>query len=313
MDHIELANHLVPNTQDETKGPIFTARRVAQERKSPDVIAEEVGVSRPTVDRHLGPLVDLNLATKEFDCYRLNPAGRVICAALETCMSSIGIEPTDFVTRTPRRIQILSLLSDESLQFTHVSDFPTETIPEPTVRRTLSDLQAREWVERDSNGIYRLTNEGPRIEQHLTALLIEFEQIIDKTAFVNRLDHHAIDFPVEALAAVDIVHPTPDEAHAALSSLLKWLPETVDEIRTICPTFSPVMFEAFAPRLPKNAKIQISFDQQTFRELCHPQNLQYLAGSVLLPNVDVRVVPEDLKIGIGIYSECVMHSYSVNT
>jgi predicted transcriptional regulator len=79
--------------------------------------------------------------------------------------------------------------------------------------------------------------------------------------------------------------------------------ETIDHIKTVCPVFSPAMFDVFGQVVDLGTDIEIVFDAEVRKELSRKRNLHYLAGAVAAPNLEVRFLSETLTYGVGIYDD----------
>jgi hypothetical protein len=180
-----------------------------------------------------------------------------------------------------------------------------------TIRRSLRTFEERGWLTRTPDNLLEATETGRRVAETFQWLVDTTEQILGADAFLRRLGARSADLPFTALDDAELVVATPENPHAPLSAAIDHTglrdamagDETIDHIKTVCPVFSPAMFDVFGQVVDLGTNIEIVFDAEVRKELSRKRNLHYLAGSVAAPNLDVRFLSETLTYGVGIYDD----------
>lgn len=275
--------------------------------KSAETLGELLGIPRQRVYRVLNPFVEIGLVRKDAG-FVLTGAGHAMLQAYERATSSVDPEDIGYLARSTYREQILRKISDRPTKRKEIGE--GENAPSgSTIRRSLSELKQREWIAYDETNRIQTTETGSEVLESFECLIKATEQIIEKEPFLRRLGSRSTELPFTALSNADLVVATPENPHAPLSAAMDKTglkaavsgETTVDQIRTVCPVFSPAMFDVFGQFVDFGTKIEVVYDAETRQAMCEKKHLHYLAGSIAAPNVDIRFLSESLTFGVGLY------------
>ncbi|WP_435365773.1 helix-turn-helix transcriptional regulator [Haloarchaeobius sp. DYHT-AS-18] len=128
----------------------------------------------------------------------------------------MGAEDVAFLARSPNRAAVLAALVDAPCGRAELRERVGAS--RVTIGRITTDLEARGWVEQNTNG-YRATRAG----QTVVAAYERFLDVVDATHHLEPLLEHlpveAFDFDLSALGDAEVVVPTPTIPNQHISRL----------------------------------------------------------------------------------------------
>ena len=319
----ETLAHLVASSQDlesrvsasaETQRPhpvpIRLLRTLQDAPLSPQSLADQTDIPRQRVYRVLDPLDSLGVVDHPESMFRLTGTGTALLTACTEATATITPETIGYLARSTHRGRLLQQLADGPVSRRELSDDPNAP-SDSTIRRSLRTFEEYGWLTRTADNRVKATDMGTRVAETFRWLVDATEQILAADPFLRRLGDRSTDLPFTALADAELVVATPENPHAPLSAAIDHTglrdamagDETIDHIKTVCPVFSPAMFDVFGQVVDLGTGVEIVFDAEVRQELSRKRNLHYLAGAVAAPNLDVRFLSETLTYGVGIYDD----------
>jgi hypothetical protein len=281
-----------------------TALRAATNGVTATALAEHQDTTRPTVYRALEPFCEAGLLADD-DGFRLTDAGAALLDAYERAAEAVEPDALAFLAGSDNRPAVLRALADGPARKATLA--AGDGASRPTVHRAIDAFEQRAWARREGGG-WVATAAGLTALETFETLKTATEQAIAKGPFLERFG--ASDrLPLPALEGADLVEPTQEAPHAILDASIEAAGihgEPIDRLRTLVPVFSASMFAEFEPLVDRDTTLEIVYTESVFRKLTHPRYIPYLAKAVLTPTVDVRVYPDTIDWGIGIYDETVM-------
>jgi predicted transcriptional regulator len=290
--------------------PIRLLRTLEDAPQPPQSLANQTDIPRQRVYRVLDPLDSLGVVDHPESMFRLTGTGVALLAAYTEATATITPETIGYLGRSTHRGCLLHQLADGPVSRRELSEDPTGP-SDSTIRRSLRAFEERGWLTRTPDNLLEATKTGRRVAETFQWLVDATEQILAADPFLRRLGDRSADLPFTALTDAELVVATPENPHAPLSAAIDHTglrdamagDETIDHIKTVCPVFSPAMFDVFGQVVDLGTDIEIVFDAEVRKELSRKRNLHYLAGAVAAPNLEVRFLSETLTYGVGIYDD----------
>jgi predicted transcriptional regulator len=174
-----------------------------------------------------------------------------------------------------------------------------------TIHRIIHQCEDLGWVTKNEAGAYIVTSTGETTHDSYRLLAAEFEQLIDKSELLNRLTYWAKP-PVGALSDAELVVDTNEDPHAIFTASVEAADIRsggLDNVRSITPLFSPALYDIFGEFVDQETTFEVIYDQPTYQQLTDPRHIHYLARMIASPNVEVRIHPDPLYTGIGVYNQ----------
>jgi predicted transcriptional regulator len=305
MKSTAVLNHLA-ETREGSGPSVLDVARAAGEDTSTAALAERFGISRRQVYRVFDPLVEAGLVSNEGG-FSVNSAGERLFDTYASAVEILGADGVATLVTSEHRLSILRTLREEPRSKRDLVE--SETLPSrATVHRSVAVLETRGWVTQTADGKLRLTEAGVKALTEFDILVVSVNETVEKTPFLRNLDG-GVDLPLTALRDVDLVVECGDDPFALLEASVEaadiW-GDGVGHIRSLVPFFSPVLFEEFKSLANRETTFEVIYTPRAFRRLTKPRYTQYLTASLLAPDVEVRVHPEEFTWGLGLYDETVM-------
>lgn len=292
----EVINELVdPGSQ------LRILRELSERPATPAGLNSENIVSRKTAHNHLTTFADRRWIERNDGQYILTTVGAIVLRNIEECIDTVGQNRLAALTRTPFNVRLLRTAAEEPIR---PSDIAVEDHSPSRSRITQirSNFEEHGWVQREQ-GRYDLTDSGGSVLCAYNDLASTIEQVMDKAPFLQSFEAHSMDIPLTILSSVDLITSSHDTAESATDAVVEACEPRVDQMRTVCPIFDRSMYERFEDIVDPDVDAKIVFDEQTYRHLCHPKRLYQLLLGFAAPNVEMRVYPDNLTFGIGVYDE----------
>jgi predicted transcriptional regulator len=312
MESNELIRHLAGSAGDtDDAETVRLLRELQSEPASPAVLSDRCAVARSSVYRLLDPLVDGGLITRGDATLELTGGGHLLVRDYDWATERLGNDAVAFLAGSHHRQRTLQAVGAAPQ---HLHALTEEYGSRSTVRRSIRGCEAREWVRQIDEGRYTATAEGRRALVTYQTLAETATQVQAKAPFLQRFGSRSMDLPRGVLNDAGLVASTAEEPHAVLNAVIDLAglrqarqgDGTLDHVRTVCPIFSPVMYDIFGSFVDSGTRMELVFDIESYREMCSPSHAHYLAGAVIAPNLDLRIYPEVLTFGIGYYDGAAM-------
>lgn len=300
--HECLASIATAQTDDSALKPLRLLESTYDEPSGTDLV-DRHDTGRATVYNRIDDLREYGFLWRTDDGFRMTRAGRMALAAYRAAQSELSDEGIAYLTGSHHRRGVLrTLVTTASTKADLAAD---DALPSrSTIHRIIGTYSDWGWVTETGDGNYRTTNEGRASLESYQVLAAEFEQLIDKSELLARLDHWAAP-PVRALARTDLVTDTNDDPHALLNATVEAgniRSEGLEHLRSVTPLFNPTLYDIFGQFVDRDTTFEIIYDQPTYQRLTQPRRIHYLAGAVAAPNVEVRIHPDPLYTGVGVYN-----------
>jgi predicted transcriptional regulator len=107
------------------------------------------------------------------------------------------------------------------------------------------------------------------------------------------------------MSSSELVADSNENPHAVLDAAVEAADirnEGLDHVRSITPLFSPALYDIFRQFIDRDTTFKIIYDQPTYRRLTQPNRIHYLATAIAAPTIEVRIHPDPLYTGVGIYN-----------
>lgn len=262
----------------------------------------------PTVYRGLNFLTDREfVVNRDEDGFAATNAGVTAFDAYERVATQVDEADLAYLAASPDRYGLLRAISERpqyKRDLAAGSNAPSRT----TVHRTLRDFEQRGWTEQMGDGRVHTKESAEQCLQAYEWLRTAMAQATEKAPLINQLPWWA-DPELPVLAGSELVIETEEEPHAVLNAAVEAAnlrDGNLERLRTIVPVFDKITFERFGDEVNRDAEFEILLDRRAYNQLTRPQNLAYLAGGLLAPNVEMRVYAENLYLGLGIYDDTVL-------
>ena len=145
-----------------------------------------------------------------------------------------------FLTRSETRVGVLRAIDDRPRDRRDIAT-ATDT-PRSTLSRTLSELEDRDWIERNEQ-FYETTTAGALVIEQFVPLLDTMKVLQTLGEAVELLPLDETDFPVQRLAGSEFVTPTGLNPTAPFDYGVERL-RTADQFRCVAQTAPPRYVEA---------------------------------------------------------------------
>ena len=271
-------------------------------------LANEFGITRRTVYHALQPC-EIGLVDRSESGYQLLGGGFAALDAVETAQRQVPGSDLAWLAGASSRPEVLTVLGDATEPRKKADLGQQENLPSRvTVHRIIEAAVERGWCIR-SDG-FLLTGAGETTLAVYRRLKHALDQAVAKSPFLRHLGPRSTSLPLASLDEAELVVIDDDtRPHATLSASIEAAgirDGGVDGIRTVCPVFSDVMFDAFSDLIDRKTTIEVVFDRDTYRELTYPNRLHHLAPALVAPNVSFRIHPESLDLGVATYDDAVL-------
>lgn len=288
---------------DDSKISSLRFLRETADSSSATQLAERFGVTRTTVYNRIDDLRKWGFLWQTDDGFRMTRAGCMAIGAYESVGSDLTDEAITRVAESQHRRDILAALDANAATKAWLA--ARERLPgRSTIQRIVEGCVDRGWVTDTVNGEYTTTPTGSTILESYRKLVTEFEQLIDKSKLLARLDYWAAP-PVRALSGTDLVTNTSDDPHAVLNASVEAAnirSNGLEHLRSVTPLFDPTLYDIFEQFVDRETTFEVIYNKPTYRKLSQPRWVHYLAGAVAASNVEVRIHPDPLYTGVGIYN-----------
>lgn len=150
-------------------------------------------------------------------------------------------ENIEYLTSSCNRVTVLRALADEPGKPAEVRE--RIDIPRSTFRRILTELQERNWVEKNG-GVYAATPLGEYVEGYFTECLGKMETLDNLTCFFEYVSFSEIDIGFESLVGSEVTVSGSYSPHAPMERYLEAL-EDADEVKGLSPVITDAYAETF--------------------------------------------------------------------
>lgn len=212
-------------------------------------------------------------------------------------------EDLNALIKAPQRVQMLQADSIPMGSSALANRYGQES---PTAYRDVDKLITKGWYDRSGSVCYR-TPRGKAILSGYTDLYEVIRQTIEKEPFTYRLPSEHAGLPATELSNAELIDVARDGPDAGITGLKKVgrnaSGTSINRICTVCPVYKPSMASAFSEFVSLGTKTKLVYDRSTFRKLCHPKRMPMLCAVIAHPRTAVRVYPDDLTFGVGLYDE----------
>jgi len=276
-------------------------------RPGPTVV-DTFDASSEAVYRRLGDLKDIEFVVDlDGDQFEATRAGMKAAGAYQRAAVELGDATIAYLVGSESRAQLLVRLADApARKATLAADelLPSRT----TIQRVIAQFDEYGWIQRTDEGAFQLTQPAIAAYEEYKRLHAAMTQAIEKAPCLRLLAEWA-DPPLDVLTDTELVVKRNDDPHAMLDAAVEAAnirDRTLSHVRSITPLFDPLMFDIFGEFVDRGTQFEVVFDHQAYSELTRPANLHYFAGALVAPNVQVRLHPDTLQTGLGIYDGTVL-------
>lgn len=207
----------------------------------------------------------------------------------------------NILIKAPQRVRMLRAGSLSTRSSTLSGQYGKES---PTAHRDADTLISKGWYEKNGP-VYERTAKGETILSGYSDLYQAIKQTIEKESFTYRLTSEHADLPATKLSnaeLIDVSRGGPDAGITGLKKIGRNVSgSSIEQIRTVCPVYKPSIADAFSDFISLKTNTNLVYDRPTFRKLCHPRRMPLLCAVAAHPHTEVRIYPEDLTFGVGLY------------
>jgi len=277
-------------------------------RRRGPAIVDTLDVSSEAVYRRLGELRDLEfVADLDGERFEATRAGTKAANSYQRAATQLGDATIAYLVGSESRPQLLTRLADApARKATLAAD---ESLPSrTTIQRVIAQFDEYGWIQRTDEGAFQLTQPAIAAYEEYERLHTAMTQAVEKAPCLRLLAEWA-NPPLDVLTETELVVKRDDDPHAMLDAAVEAADirdRTLSHVRSVTPLFDPLMFDIFGEFVDLGTQFEVIFDQQAYSELTKPANLHYFAGALVAPNVQVRIHPDTLKTGLGIYDRTVL-------
>lgn len=276
-------------------------------------LVEAHDVGRPAVYSGLDVLEDAGfLLDSDGGGFEATRTGRKAAAVYREVAQRTTDETLAYLARSHNRRELIRMLEEGPQRKSELAagaDAPSRS----TVQRILREFEERSWAERTSDGRVKITDSTVRLLDEYRWLRDCLEQAVEKGPCIEQLADWA-DVPLQMLEETELVVATEEKPHALLSAAIdaaSLREGSLDSVRTIVPLFDLVVYDVFGQHVDSDTTHDVVFSRTAYEQLTEPGNIHYLAGAILAPTVEIRIHPDPLYTGLGIYDDAVLLGGSV--
>jgi predicted transcriptional regulator len=296
--------HII-RARDSADGPrTLDVVSALSEEQSVTELAERFDTSRRQIYRTLDPLADAGLLVRD-DGFESTAAASRVLDAYELATAHTDADGLAYLAGSEHRPAMLRALDTESMTKRDLME--SETLPSrTTVHRSVDRFETEGWVT--TAGGVELTPAGRTTLSAFDEFVVSVEQVVEKAPLLRQLDSE-IDLPLPALTETELITERGDDPFALLEASIEAADirgSGVGHVRTVVPFFSPVMFSEFESLVDRETTFEVIYTQTAYQQLTTPRNARYLAGFLFAPYVEIRIYPEPLTWGLGLYDDTVM-------
>ncbi|QIO25251.1 winged helix-turn-helix domain-containing protein [Haloarcula sp. JP-L23] len=153
-----------------------------------------------------------------------------------------------------------------------------------------------------TGGSYHLTPVGKKVLDEYDDLALTVEQVIEKAAWLQRLDQCHSDVPVQALADAKVVVSGPDSPGIVLGAALDLCDRELSQFRALTSIYNPTLFRAYHQLLKLGLPGEAIVDHSVYQHL-HEEELQHFLDDSEFADFDISWLEESLTLGIGLYDD----------
>lgn len=216
-------------------------------------------------------------------------------------------EYVNFLANSSTRHQILQELAEQPIDPGPLASRCSCT--RPTIHRTLTTLQAYDWVNQVEEG-YVITPVGKQILHQYDALLETFSTVMEYPQFFNHLGEEGMDIPLDAVDVSTVVTATPRNPHAPLTYFTTAIQEiSSEQCLVIAPIISPEFIEASQPLLEAGTTLELIYDKAGF-ETVRTEFKDELMTAFEMEQITLYLCPRALPFALVLLDEQVfVHAY----
>jgi predicted transcriptional regulator len=260
-------------------------------------------VGRATVYNRLDDLTEAGLVKRIDAGFWTTRTGHLALRTYRGTSTELRDETIAFLAGSAHRVALLRTLA--LTPSTKAELAASESLPSrSTIQRTVRQFEQRGWLRKTATGEYTISEAGESTLDRYQQLAAAFEQLTQKSAWLNRLAYWA-DPPLAVLSGSDLVTNTEEDPHAMMSAAVDAADLRdggLDHVRSVTPVFDPTLYDIFGQHVDSDTTFEVLYDKLAYQQLTNPRNLHYLAGAIAAPTVDVRIHPDPLYTGLGIYN-----------
>lgn len=299
----EILHSIAVSQTGETKPDLLDLLQETHTVTSGTDLVATYDTGRATVYSRLNDLTEAGLIERTDDGFWITRAGQLARQAYCAARTTLRDETIAFLTGPSHRLTLLRMLA--SAPSTKAELAANESLPSRrTIHRTINWCERHEKVRKTADGKYTTDESVEKLLTQFTQLETDFEQLTAKADCLNQLAYWA-DPPLTVLRGGELIANTEGDPYAMLDAAVEAADlrsHGLDHVRSVTPLFDRTLFDIFGQFIDGETTFEIIFDQQTYQQLTNPRHLHYLAGAIAAPAVDLRIHPDPLYTGLGIYN-----------
>ncbi|WP_332900261.1 helix-turn-helix transcriptional regulator [Haladaptatus sp. CMSO5] len=214
-----------------------------------------------------------------------------------------ALEEIEFLTLSPNRVRILSLLATEP--HTRRELVAKTGASQPTLSRILSDFEERNWITRE-NSDYMATATGRLVANGFGELLSVIETEAKLRPVVRWLPADVLTFDLSHLAEATITMPTQVRPNAPVKRVVTLLQQATD-VRIVSYAFNEQSLDVVQKRTGAgDQQFKGVFSKSAIDALADDSQLRMrLEALMATEGVEIRMTDDDLPLAATIADEAV--------
>ena len=275
-------------------------------------VADSCSESRSTVYRFISDAEDWCLLTTSSDEYTLTAAGMLVLREYRS-LEDHEREAVSTVARFEYGFRLLEILDSsvvskaEMTRRSGASRSTVQRIIEAFGEGTANDDG---WLEEPDGG-FTLNSAGKRVLSTHLDFTNTIAVVDDKIEFLERYVNTDQLPPIEALDNSRLVVSTVTDNNNVVRELKRIDFDGITEFRGISQAFSGQLSDYYIANFPEDVDSRLIIDRNVYVAITHPKRWKYLFNINEWPNFTLRVHPDDVKVGLGLYDEqAVIAGYS---
>ena len=266
---IDVLAEIIGAQSQRDPAPLDLLRELRSGTTSPRDIAQEYGVSYPTVYRALEPLFEHHLVAESEHEYHLTGLGAAIQYWVDEHLEVTHTDPADlqFLLRATHRVSILRTLQigvARKADLSRGSDAPSRS----TAHRTIHSFLERGWVTRDETAhSYSLTETGTEVLETLEDATTTVEHARHRAPFLQCFDDAIADIPLAPLADAQQITYDPAMPHRFHELLEPYARSDVTRLRLLVSVVSSSLLRLFDIVIQSGVPVEFIVTQRVLASL----------------------------------------------